>query len=169
MTIDWQRDVADGLAPQEVAAALVTGSIRTSDLPTIASWWLVAGYDTPALRELAGTDLNDVWMLDETWRGFMADIAISSPDEHEAVRTDVRRILSLWAAGLESTNAVLREFDLMALYRFDGLDVTGGLLDEIEGAWGRRPEVVLADADDRLRGLREDLGPRPAWPSPVRS
>ena len=167
MTDDWQREVADGLTPQEAAAARVTGSIRTSDLPTIATWWLVAGHDTTALRELAGTGPNDVWSLDALLGRFMQDIAIATPDEHEATRTDVRRILTRWSIGHESTIEVLRELDLMILYRFDGLDVAGGLLDEIEGGWGRPASDVLVDAEERLRTLLDELGPRPTWPTEV--
>jgi hypothetical protein len=77
----------------------------------------------------------------------------------------MRRILAAWDTDRESTEQVLREFDLMALYRFDGLDATGGLLDEIDGGWGRAPQDVVADASTRLRELIQILGPRPSWPS----
>jgi hypothetical protein len=52
----------------------------------------------------------------------------------------------------------------MALYRFDGLDVTAGLLDEVEGGWGRPNNEVLEDAESRLRDLVHVLGDRPIWP-----
>ncbi|MGX7678746.1 hypothetical protein ACSMXN_07590 [Jatrophihabitans sp. DSM 45814] len=164
-TADWRSEVADGLSPQEVSAGLVTGTIRVSDLPAVAAWWLADDRDTPALRELGGAPTDEPWTLEALWERFIDELRFTRPDREDAARLDVRRILTSWNAGRISTSAVLRELDLMALYRFDGLDVTGGLLDEIEGRWGRDQDDVLADADMRLTDLLRDLGPRPAWPS----
>jgi hypothetical protein len=99
--------------------------------------------DTPALRELGGAPTDDPWTLDAVWDRFTEEVNVTKPDEEEAARLDVRRLLTAWNAGRKSTSAVLRELGLMALYRFDGLDVTGGLLDEIEGGWGRNRDESL--------------------------
>lgn len=78
--IDWQTEIADGLSPHEVWAALVTGSIRTSDLPDIAAWWLASGRDSPALRELGGAPPDDVWALDRLWERVADDVGIERPE-----------------------------------------------------------------------------------------
>ena len=165
MIRDWRIEVADGLSLQEVSAGLTTGSFLTSDLPDIAAWWLAAGRDTPARPEFGGAPTDDVWTLDALWKRVCDEVGIAKPSEDEAARIDVRRILAVWQSGRQSTREVLREFDLMSLYRFDGLDVTAGLLDEIEGGWGRKNAEVLADAEEPLRDLVSSLGSRPTWPS----
>jgi hypothetical protein len=165
VTRAWRIEVADGLMPQEVSAGLITGGILTSDLPDIAAWWLADGRNTPALRELGGAPKDDAWTLDALWKRVCDELRIAMPSEEEAARIDVRRILAEWQAGRQATREVLQEFDLMSLYRFDGLDETAGLLDEIEGGWGREDNEVLADAEERLGDLARSFGSRPAWPS----
>jgi hypothetical protein len=96
---DWQSEVANGLSPHEVSAGLVTGTIRTSDLPNIAAWWLADDRDTPALRELGGAPTDDPWTLDAVWERFTDEVKVTKPDEEEAARLDVRRILTAWNAG----------------------------------------------------------------------
>jgi hypothetical protein len=165
VTREWRIEVADGLTAQEVSAGLSTGSILTSDLPDIAAWWLADGRDTPALRELGGAPKDDAWTLAALWKRVCDELRIAMPSEEEAARVDVRRILAEWQAGRRSTGEVLQEFDLMSLYRFNGLDEAAGLLDEIEGGWGREDNEVIADAEERLSDLAHSLGPRPTWPS----
>lgn len=135
----WESEVAAGLTPQEVSAGLVMYSVLTSDLPDIAAWWLARGLDSPALRELAGAPPTDACGLDALWRRVADELGVASLTEHEAARTDVRRILSAWQAGRRSTLDVLVEFDRMALYRFDGLDVAGGLERNAPSTWCREP------------------------------
>jgi hypothetical protein len=101
------------------------------------------------VRKLGGAPTDDPWTSDAVWERFTDEVKVTKPDEEEAARLDVRRILTAWNAARTSTSAGLRELGLMALYRSDGLDVTGSLLDEIEGGWGRNRggpfEPALAD------------------------
>lgn len=161
--VDWQAEVADGLTPQEVCAGLRMGSVRSSDLPNIASWWLADGRDTTALRELGGASPGDAWALDGLWLRVCDEIGVTALDDEGAARIDVRRTLSEWKVRRRPTSEVLRALDQMGLYRF-GLDTTAGLLDELEAPWGRSEVEVLVDADGRLHRLAEDLGERSGWP-----
>ena len=150
--------------PLEAAVGLAGGTLTTSDLPDLAAWWLVAGYDGEALRQLAGHLPGDAWAIDALWVDVCEELNVDLPDEPEAlVVVAARWELALWSAGSREDRAVglvLLGLWTDSRHRADlpGIGDVMDVEDSGDLSWDRRPGCCLGAA--ALRTMREALGPR---------
>jgi hypothetical protein len=153
------------LTPREAAVLLPLGEIVTSELPDLAAAWLVQGFDTPALRELAGTPRDDPWVIDQLWRDTREQLGLNvppSPGDEIVVRA--RYEVALWRAGCRDAGAamyrLLRLVEWLPPSSLPELVQLVHVEDEWEGRWGRSNDELMAEIEAALGALEQRLGAR---------
>lgn len=140
-----------------VEARLVLGRHLPPETPTVAAEALAGGWDSPALRLLAGeSELTPAPDVRDLTRRCVIELGRSLPDESEALLREVAVIATAISTGrveeFEGCRQIAllghgREFDdsdgRKVVTAFDYLD------DEVQGRWGRT-EPELRDAVRKL-------------------
>lgn len=148
---------------------LWAGVLYPDFLPEVATDLLVRGLDTPALRELAGLDLEpfDPREARDLWETVTREVGVPDRDRGARVVSAAQALAASASTRSLPTDVVLRRFfcltlagdypddsDLMRLY---------GLDDEYRDDWGRsRAEIEI-----EVKGLLARLSARAQPPSPV--
>lgn len=89
-------DCMDRMTPGEVAAATTLGwQFDAEQMGAMAESWLLEGWDTSALRELAASTTadNNVPLL---WSAALDELALSTPDAASAAHLLARRMVRRW-------------------------------------------------------------------------
>jgi len=148
-------------SPAKAAALRSLGLLRTDEIPMLAAHWLVE-YDSPALRRLAGLDTTDGWLIDRMWPEVLADLRVEVIRGEQAWDLAFSFQLAAWRAGERSLSEVM-SVAIRAYIESDYPEYPPeagwlyGLDDELQGDWGRGPDVVLADVQQVLTGWEERL------------
>lgn len=91
----------------------VAGRVDPADLPMAAAHLLVAGFDSPAMRDLAGRARGD--STDEVFREALAELGTALPDERTADRCLLHHLAGRLAAGQLSPATVAGEVWFLAM------------------------------------------------------
>ncbi|MFD7451571.1 hypothetical protein [Kitasatospora sp. NPDC059827] len=91
----------------------VAGRVEPAELPMAAAHLLVAGFDSPALRDLAGRAPNDDTA--EVFREALAELGKAVPDERTADRCLIHHLAGLLAAGELAPATVAGEVWFLAM------------------------------------------------------
>ncbi|MER7670069.1 hypothetical protein ABTY61_16580 [Kitasatospora sp. NPDC096128] len=131
----------------------VAGRVDPADLPMAAAHLLVEGFDSPALRDLAGRARGDGTR--EVFREALAELGTALPDERTAERCLIHHLAGRLVAGELTPATVAGEVWLLAM----------------EGGTGAEAEFLDAIGPEYLIDLLTD-GPSErylAWEDSVRS
>jgi hypothetical protein len=98
---------------ESAASFWVLRLLRSEDLPAIAVDALEAGFDTPALRILAGERDSDAGELDMLWRKVLEELKLQVPSRPVAMMNAARhyteRIVSGDWSAIRGANAIWRD------------------------------------------------------------
>lgn len=162
-TVEWPKVL------ETIDAALWAGIVFPEHLPNIAAELLAAGADSPALRALAGADLEPtdprdtrdlfLTLLDEQGTPELGVdgrvqvaaqlVAVAVVAHRIGLKEGVRRVSGLVMAARYPDNP-----DLMGLF---------GIGDEWEGGWGRSQVELEAEVRETFNRLSQGAGPAPAF------
>lgn len=149
-------------SPVQGAALRHLRMLSTDEMPMLAAHWLVE-YDSPALRRLAGLDPTDGWLIDQVWPEVLAELGVDEVSGERAWDHAVSAQFARWRAGERSITEVMSQV-IRAYIENDYpryVPEAGhlyGLDDELGGGWGRKPEEVLAEAEQTLTEWAERRG-----------
>lgn len=125
--------------PKETLVLLRLGLVRTDELPDIAALWLASDLlDTESVRQLAGHDPHDPWMLEQLLSDSLEEANMQvalGPAEVRAVAVDW--VTATWREAGDTRWAVATLARLGETYPDFDLGRFIGLDDEWIGGWGR--------------------------------
>jgi len=157
---DWPAEPGEIPSPQLVAAWLTLDTLPTERIPLWAAHWIAAGYDGPALAELAGLHGDDPHDVRDLLPAALSECGISTPadpsEDHEraAAMIAFTAIAGLQARGRVSERWVIdnvveitqpyfpRSITSLPLGKVFALD------DEWAAGWGRTDEQLRAAVRD---------------------
>jgi hypothetical protein len=162
-TTDWSNVL------ELIDAALWAGILFPEHLPDVAAQLLAAGADSPALRVLAGADLEPTDPRD--FRDLFLVLLEEQSLEELAVDRRVQIAAQLVAVAVVSgriglKDGVRRASGLVVAARYpDNPDLMGlfSLSDEWEGSWGSPPVELEKEAKAIFSRLAQDAPPAPSF------
>lgn len=152
----------ESIVPDDVRMIFVreqTGHLPVEALPDVAADLLVLGYDSPALRELAGHPRNDSRGARDLWAMVRDEVGVPYEDDAEARWMLVREWASRMVDGsldpVEGANAILGcgWFELGQPVELNGFVA---LMDDWEEMPSHRAEtkaMLIVSAREVLQGL----------------
>jgi len=151
-----------GVADEGISTAVdcqAFGILRSDCLPALATDLLVAGVDTPSLRELAGIDLGPFDARDaaDLFDRVVGEAQVSSHSRAEAVGRAAQVLAVVALDDQRPIGPTLRWFNRMTLtarYQVDD-DVMYlfGVADEWGAGWGRSDDEIRIDVEQALERL----------------
>jgi len=143
------------------------GVLRAELLPSVAAEFLARGLDTPALRELAGLDLQPFDLRDATdlYADAVAETSMPSSPEDLRLRRVAHVLAVSWASGRVSTPAALKHFYRLAVWLDYPEDAAVmrlyALDDEWNGGWGQTREQIEHEVSVLMASLSAGHPPVP--------
>jgi hypothetical protein len=141
-------------SPVQGAALRHLGMLKTDKVPMVAAHWLT-GYDSPALRRLAGLNGSEGWLIDQLRPVVLSDLGVHEAGDEQAWDLAVTFLLAALRVGDRSITEVMSQV-IRAYIENDYpryVPEAGhlyGIDDELKGGWGRASQEVLADAEQTL-------------------
>ena len=133
------------MEPLQVAAwQWVVGTQAAGGLPDIATDAIVHGFDTPSLRELAGTAGDDYWLIKDLFERTINELGLDLPDEQTALWRLAQQKASEIVSGAVSASAGARWIwsEIHSRIELEGdLRILVGLADEWDDHPRHRPEI----------------------------
>jgi hypothetical protein len=131
------------------------GRLSSDELPCIATEWLVAGLDSPALRELAGIVLPEVSEVGPLFDKALIELGMVLPIKQEALmdlaRYHCQRIVAKVVSPYEGARAMWREVSYHVDCPNPMFPLFVGAASELEDL----PERTFEDGSDRREYARE--------------
>jgi hypothetical protein len=151
---DWPAVESGDIPSPELVAAWVTLSmVPTERVPLWAAYWLVDGYDGPALRTLAGFSGKDPYEIHDTLPDALTDCHAAIPtSDAAAAHVAFTQLARMHAAGLagerwivDKVEEILARSDYTTNVISLPLGQLCGLSDEWGAGWGRTEQQLTIE------------------------
>jgi hypothetical protein len=95
---------------EKIAESFVLGTLYVETIPSWATDALLAGYDSPSLRQLAGTDVVDHQEIRDLFQDSLRELGVSLPSPSEAGLSKAKEIADEIVRGVVTHMSVLERY-----------------------------------------------------------